>query len=83
MSNERFIPSMSLRRFVFNLKPKKDAPMTLDEYKKKVEASLRKRYPNITEEEIKSYLTMTDEVWEEYMQDFSPEELPGAWEAGA
>lgn len=57
--------------------------MTLEEYKKKVEASLRKRYPKITEARMAELMTHSDEVWAEYMQDFMPEELPGAWAAGA
>lgn len=60
-----------------------DIQMTLEKYKKRVEASPRKRYPDITEERMAELMTCSDEMWEQYMQDFTPEELPGAWEAGA
>ena len=58
--------------------------MSLEEYKKRVEASFLKRYPGATKEEFEeSVATLSNEVWEEYMKDFSPEDLPAAWAAGA
>lgn len=57
--------------------------MTLEEYKKRVEISLKKMYPDITEEEIAETMTIPEEAWEQYMEDFSPEILPAAWAAGA
>lgn len=58
--------------------------MTLEEYKKKVEASYLKRYPNATEEDFEVEVeTISKEDWIEYMKDFSPEEIPTAWAAGA
>ena len=47
--------------------------MTLDEYKQKVKDCLMKKFPEITEQEVEDYLTGTNELWEQYMKDFSPE----------
>ncbi len=57
--------------------------MSLEEYKKRVEACLKKMYPDITEEEMIRAMTAPKELWEQYMEDFPPEELPAAWAAGA
>ena len=57
--------------------------MTLEDYKKRVEATLRQKYSNTTEETIKSWVSMSESEWESYMKNFSPEELPSAWDAGA
>ena len=57
--------------------------MTLEEYKKRVEISLKKMYPDITEEEIAETMTIPEEAWEQCMEDYSPEILPAAWAAGA
>ena len=58
--------------------------MTLEEYKKRVEECYLKRNPNTTLEYYrKSIETLTQKDWEEYMRDFSAEELPAAWAAGA
>ena len=58
--------------------------MTLEEYKKRVKASYLKRYPNTTEEDFEAEVeTLSRKAWEQYMKDFSPEELPAAWSAGA
>ena len=58
--------------------------MSLEEYKKRVEASYLKRYPHTTKEDFEAEVaTLSKETWEEYMEDFSPEELPAAWAAGA
>ena len=58
--------------------------MTLDEYKKRVKTSYLKRYPQITEDDwLAATATLSREAWVQYMEDFLPEELPGAWAAGA
>jgi len=60
--------------------------MTLEEYKAKVLDALLKRYPTSPEEDWKPVVygqTISKGLWEQYMEDFSPEELPGAWAAGA
>lgn len=57
--------------------------MSLNEYKKKVEASLREMYPNITEKEIEESMMDSKNDWEWYMENFSPEMVPQAWAAGA
>ena len=61
-----------------------NTPMTLEEYKKRVEECYLKRYPNTTPEDFKAETeTLSKKDWEEYMRDFSAEELPAAWAAGA
>ena len=58
--------------------------MSLEEYKKRVEAAYLNRYPNTSKEYYrKSIETISNAAWEQYMKDFSPEELPSAWTAGA
>ncbi len=49
--------------------------MSLDEYKKKVEACLKKQLPNTAEwaKMVEGYLTRPDEAWAVYLRDFSPE----------
>lgn len=46
--------------------------LNLEEYKKKVEDCLKKNY-NYTTKEIKATLMNPKELWEQLMQDFSPE----------
>ena len=56
--------------------------MTLEEYKKRVEECYLKRYPNTSPEDFKAETeTLSKKDWEEYMRDFSAEELPAAWAA--
>ena len=60
--------------------------MTLDEYKMRVLDSLRRWSPQTTEEYLNKIVygpMIPNEIWEQYMKDFSPEDLPAAWEAGA
>lgn len=48
--------------------------MTLEEYKKKVISLLTPKSKNtIKTDMVKSLETLSDESWEEYMKDFSPE----------
>ena len=60
--------------------------MTVEEYKQKVKDCLMKKYQHITEEErqkeVEAYLTRNDALWEQYMQDFSPEVCAAALPTG-
>lgn len=57
-------------------------PMTLEEYKKKVEELFRKERPQYTNEEIKAWMKAPEELWQQRMQDFSPEVLSKALDSG-
>lgn len=59
-----------------------NTPMTLDEYKKKVEDLFRKENPQYTNEEIKRWMTIPENVWQRYMEDFSPEVLSRTLDSG-
>ena len=61
---------------------KDNKSLTLDEYKQIVEDLFRKNNPQYTEEQIKDWMTAPEEIWEQYMQDFTPEVMSHILDSG-
>ena len=55
--------------------------MELEEYKARVLTQLRKQAPDTPDYYLRWMVSqISQEGWEQYMRDFTPEELPDAWE---